>query len=281
MKNIQETIKKVTALLATSPVKYPQSLLRKHDLNKPFDVENLKYLTQGGGAGGYFQWLTLLMQNSDAKLIVELGNRYGSSTLAIHHGLKKSQRLVTIDTEHDQRYVTPEVFKNPQIDFVFGDCVQLNSFLKAGIQIPTDIDILWSDTIHYDEQVSAEFYVYEPLLADEALILVDDIHLNDKGKFFARMKYWKVDLAKECHGNGFGVIHYVRPANQRANTKEERIQEAIIRSSQVYQKRWLNLFENERQLESRLHTMQKERRIATIKRLLGPKLLTFINKLRN
>ncbi len=59
---------------------------------------------------------------------------------------------------------------------VFGDVFNLNIYKE----IPLDIDILFSDTIHYNEQIRDEFEIYQYLLSDIALVAIDDIHVNDK-----------------------------------------------------------------------------------------------------
>jgi hypothetical protein len=243
MNNISETIEKIKQLTPRG-VTYPQDLLSLHDISKPLDVENLKYLVNGGEAGGYFHWLTLLAMHSNAKLIVELGNRYGSSTIALYHGLRSDQRLITVDSVKDQRYVPKKIFNDSRVKFVFGDCLDLNSYISSDEPIPVNIDILWSDTVHYYEQISSEFYVYEPLLSDEALLVIDDIKLNDKGKFFRESPYKKYDLTDICHVSGFGVIHFVRPGKDRGMTEQERINLSILRAMDVWKRRYEMFYSN-------------------------------------
>lgn len=268
MDKIQEVIKKI-AELTSKGVVYPPELLSKHNLSIPKDKEHYEYLTKGGAAGGYLHWLTLLTKYSNAKTIVELGNRYGSSTIAIFHGLKKNQKFLTVDMEKDQRYVPEKIFKDPRVKFVFGDCLNLDSYLKSGTKIPVDIDILFTDTVHFYEQVSAEFAVYEPLLSDEALVVIDDIHLNDKGKFFSSAPYEKYDLTGICHISGFGAIHYKRPPEERKRTAQERIQLALIRSAQIWEKRFTKLNNNPQKLSQRINQIRKENLIGFIKKILG------------
>lgn len=233
MNNIRETITKIEQLLPQGVV-YPEKLLAKHDKNVMMDREHYGYLTKGGEAGGYFHWLTLLMQNSDAKLVLELGNRYGSSTIALYQGLKENQKVITVDIEKDQRYVPDEIMNDSRIKFVFGDCLNLNTYLKNNETVPIDIDVLWTDTVHFYEQLSAEFKVYEPLLADEALIIIDDIKLNDKGRFFQESPFEKYDLTDICHVSGFGAIHYKRDEKDRGKTYFERVNQALFNANEIW-----------------------------------------------
>jgi hypothetical protein len=238
MQNITSVIKKINSLLPLG-IEYPSKLLSKFNLTIPLDKEYFKYLTQGGEAGGYLHWLTLLTKHSDAKLIVESGNRYGNSTIAIYHGLKKNQKLISVDIVKDQRYIPNIIYKDKRVKFIFGDCLDLNSYDKDTL-IPIDIDIFWTDTIHTYEQISSEFFVYEPLLSDEAIIVIDDINLNDKGKFFHESPYPKFDLTNICHSSGFGVIHYIRPKSERNKSHSERINKALLNSIKIWHERYEN-----------------------------------------
>ena len=242
MNNICSAIKMANTLTPKG-IKYPDELLVKHDCASPFDMENLGYLTGGiDNNNGYFPWLTLLAAHSDSKTIVELGNRYGSSTIALYHGLKPDQILFTVDIIKDQRYIPDVIFKDERVKFIFGDALDLSCYRSSKAQIPFDIDILWTDTVHTEAQVSAEFYVYEPLLADEALIVIDDININDKRRFFDLADFEKYDLTHICHGSGFGAIRYVRKDSERHMSKDERIMESLFRASQILSKRYWDIY---------------------------------------
>ncbi|HCT85283.1 MAG: hypothetical protein DKM50_09570 [Candidatus Margulisiibacteriota bacterium] len=246
MKNIKEAITMANSLLPKGVI-YPAELLMKHDLTKNPDREYLSYLVNGGAGGGYHHWLTLLLKHSEAKTIVELGNRYGSSTIALYHGLKPDQVLYSLDIVKDQRFVPEVIYSDQRVKFVIGDALDLNSYLDNNIDIPIDIDIFWTDTEHFYEQVAAEFDVYEPLFSDEAIIVMDDINMNDTRQLFDAMPFEKYDLTSICHGSGFGVIHYVRDEKERGKSRLERINQSLLNSSKIiYGKYQRNLIELER-----------------------------------
>jgi len=269
MKNIPEILKTI-AELTPKGVVYPPRLLRNHNQDIELDKEVLKYLVQGGEAGGYYHWLTLLIQHSDAKLIVELGNRYGSSTIAMYHGLKTDQILMSLDIDKDQRYVTQEIFDSPKVKFIYGDCIDFNTYEQNNVSIPINIDILFTDTIHFYEQVSAEYEVYELLLSDEALVIIDDINLNDKRKFWDELtSHAKYDLTELCHASGFGAVHYIRPKSERMRTKEERIQIALQRSSTVWKNRFHKLNNEQSLLSQRINEIRKTQRKKWIKKAIA------------
>lgn len=139
----------------------------------------------------------------------------------------------------DLRYF-PEVLNDEKrnIFAVYGDVFNLNIFKE----IPLDIDILFSDTIHYYEQIRDEFEIYQHLLSDIALVAIDDIHVNDKGRFFDEIEYAKWDLTQLCHHSGWGLFLFQR---KKSLTKDERLEKAMMASIAVYQRRYQDFVERE------------------------------------
>ena len=103
------------------------------------------------------------------------------SSIALFLGMNENQQLISVDIVKDQRYLPDKIIESNNFKCVIGDCLDLTIYQK---ELPVDIDIMWSDTEHSFEQIQTEFGVYENLLADESLIIVDDIKLNDKFLFF-------------------------------------------------------------------------------------------------
>jgi len=200
------------------------------------------YLSYLNGVGGnYVKFLALLTKKLQFKTIVELGNREGLSTLAMYDQLPTSSSLTTIDIIEDVRYCPAQMHTDPRVKFLLGDVCSLG-ILK---QVPDQIDLLFSDTIHYDFQVRDEFSIYRHLLNDVALVAVDDIHTNDKGKFWDELQYEKWDLTELCHqGGGWGLFLYKRKVEL---PKEIRWQNAIEASVKVWERKYqetLTLYDN-------------------------------------
>jgi cephalosporin hydroxylase len=162
-----------------------------------------------GGHGGYFQFLKEIVIEAKPNHIVELGNREGMSTTAIIDGMRTndSGAFTTIDIVPDLRWMSEDAKKYTSVNFVFGDC--LNPQVLEIVKNIGPIDILFTDTIHTKEQLESELKAYEPLLADQALILIDDINLNDKKLAFDDIPYEKVNDVR-LHVSGFGVVFYKR-----------------------------------------------------------------------
>ena len=190
---------------------------------------------------GYFALLHNIVSSLPSHLaICELGNREGLSTLAILDAMSEDHLFLSIDAKPDLRFVPPE--KGNSLDnFVamIGNCLDKNTiqkveeFLSVQALSPNGkkkIGLLFCDTIHTYEQISSEFKSYEYLLADEAIILVDDIQdwgewlepragtgetihpdRRTKYRFFTEWEGEKYDITELCHDpSGFAAFVYRR-----------------------------------------------------------------------
>ena len=164
--------------------------------------------------------------------ICELGNRRGLSTICILDAMELSHRFITVDTVQDLRMLPIEKANELTRVGIFmpliGDCLEYENVSAVERFLDRPIDLLFCDTIHTYEQVSREFTAYESLLADEAIILVDDIrdwgeHLKPspgelthpdqrtKYRFFEEWGGVKYDITELCHNpTGFAAFLYER-----------------------------------------------------------------------
>lgn len=241
----------------------PLHLFNKFDLNNPNDNEHYGYI-QNVHVGGYYHWLALLVRYMKPRIILELGSRYGISTVMLYSELPVESQLISVDLEKDQRYVPDQMWEDKRVKFIYGNCLDLSIYNDS---IPCNIDIFWTDTIHSYEQIRNEFEIYEPLLSDESIIVIDDINLNDKKRFFDEIIHEKFDLTTLCHSSGFGVIHYSRKNSSNKSLNERKI-EALMRS----QKMWSSMYDI---LENENHNLQKE-----IEKKPGNGFFININRLR-
>ena len=184
-----------------------------------------------GSEDYYHKALPLLINKLHLKNIFELGSREGISTLCMWDKLPSDATLTTIDIVKDQRYCPDEMFSDKQVKFIFGDVCDLSIFKE---NIPLDIDFLFSDTIHYNFQITDEFEIYQHLLADTALVAIDDIYVNDKHKFFEKVPYTKWDLTKLYHRSGWGLFLFER---KQSLSKEDRILEAYKASAYIWKRK--------------------------------------------
>ena len=157
--------------------------------------------------------------------ICELGNREGLSTISILDSLNQTNHFITYDVVDDLRFVDLNKIEEQKKSFQFVklDCLseQALEIIQQTCKEHGNISLLFCDTVHTYEQLSQEFELYEPFLADEAIILVDDIQDNyesedpvwhrTKYRFYKEWKGDKYDLTDLCHyPTGFAAFTYRR-----------------------------------------------------------------------
>ena len=170
--------------------------------------EYRKYLTNHtftqGKVHGYFTLIYNIVKGlPDDAIIVELGNREGMSTLAIYEALKPNQKFYTIDIIKDLRVLPTEFFNDNRIKILYGDCT--SDYILKEFE-DNSIHFLFSDTVHHYDQVNKEFNVYKNKLKKDSIMLVDDINLNDKIRFYDEWVGEKYSLGPWCHESGFGCF---------------------------------------------------------------------------
>mgnify|MGYP003435157583 CR=1 FL=1 len=204
-------------------LKISSDLLVKFDTGNAEHVACLSYLN---GTGGYYMlFLKYLIEKLELRNVIELGNQTGMSTVAMYDAIRKdtAKKLYTVDIEKDQRFCPDEMHISKNVSFIFGD-VCSNDVIK---QLPRNIDLLFTDTLHYDFQLQDEYEIYQHLLADTALVAIDDIRSNDKGKLFDSLDFDKWDLTELCHVSGWGLFLYKRKTLISDEEREKLITLAI------------------------------------------------------
>lgn len=263
--NIERVIEEIKAELATFEISSKN--LEKFGTVNELDDECLSCVN--GAGGSYVKFLALLTKKFQFKNIVELGNQTGMSTLAIYDQLPQASTFTTIDIVEDIRYCPDRMKSDPRVAILIGDVCDVNIFNK----IPKNINLLFTDTIHFNFQIQDEFSIYQHLLADTAIVAVDDIHKNDKGIFWEGLDYEKWDLTELCHLSGWGLFLFKRKTQL---TNEELWLKAVTASSQI----WLRKY-------NELHTIQIAREQNTLKETLKrnlkkhPKIYKKVIALRN
>jgi predicted O-methyltransferase YrrM len=153
---------------------------------------------------GYYRWLAAATAVLRPRRILELGTFRGASSLCMYASLcDPSQELTTCDIRSAADFVPEQMRRDPRVRIVVGDDLDLATF---GSQPPTDIDLLFIDTVHSRAHVSAEWALYQPRCRAGALIVLDDIQLNDMPEFWNSITLPKLDVSADCHHSGFGIV---------------------------------------------------------------------------
>lgn len=229
-------IKDIKVDLDKNFLSYKKILFRKFNLSKKFDLEQYAYFTNEL----QYRYLSGCIKEYNPKLVVELGTRHGISALSLINESSKNNKIISVDWLKQKSFIDKEILKRfSNLKLVIGNCLDLNIFEK----IPFNIDILFMDTEHTYDQISKEFSVYENLLSDIALVIVDDINVNDKYKFFSKFKGKKKNL-KRIHGTGFGVFIYKRKKKLSDKERVLRAYRNSVKSLSEININYLNLINN-------------------------------------
>lgn len=164
-----------------------------------------------GGMLPYYRFLTVVMREVKPALAVELGVERGVGTAHMAAGYCGGT-IVGVDVEfEDMAYSVAEYYEC--IHYVKGDSVATSGELGK-FKLP--VGLLFVDSMHTAAHVRAELEAYEPLLADEALVLVDNLyHPRNEGQeevweAFCEFPHLRLELSELSPGWGFGAAIFKR-----------------------------------------------------------------------
>ena len=213
----------------------PANMLTKFSAGNKFDLINRDFLLSGiHNKEGYPYLLSLIARQIKDGLIVELGCRYGISTVAIGSHLPEKTKFVAIDIVKDARYIPDALWSMPNFRFVEADALNVARVFGVAKVSGQTVDVLFSDTEHTYEQLHAEFLAWQPLLSDEALFIVDDINLNDKRKFFDDFEGERMELTDLCHSSGFAIMVVKASPRYKGMSFADRLKISAQRSLDYY-----------------------------------------------
>lgn len=142
-------------------------------------------------------------------VIIEIGNRYGGSTLALAHllDLIGKGRIVAIDIDHSQLH--PAAKAHPRVQFIEGDACALASEIKRHIPEGADVLVI-EDSSHTFQNTLNVLRAYSQLTLPGGYFIVEDSichHGLDVGPdpgpfeaveaFVAENREFEVDRSKE------------------------------------------------------------------------------------
>jgi predicted O-methyltransferase YrrM len=161
----------------------------------------------GRNGSGYYAWLALAVRVLKPKRILELGTYRGASTIMMYSELPLDcEWLISVDLEDNRDFIQEVIFADSRVRFVSGNDLDLNIYDG---KLPELCDLLFIDTLHERQHVEDEWAIYKHLCSSGALVVLDDIRLNDMWEFWQALPYPKLDITADCHHSGFGIFRYV------------------------------------------------------------------------
>lgn len=156
---------------------------------------------------GNYLFLSALMQVLQPKQIIELGGAMGVGTLCMLATLSSDSKIYSITLEEHGLEFSFIKRDYPNLIKVIGDDRDLSVWLKD-MELGTT-DFWYIDSEHTEIQLRKELELYTPFFKKGTIIALDDIKINpgmEKVWNELKEKYESVDLTRECHFSGWGII---------------------------------------------------------------------------
>lgn len=184
-------------------------LVRDYDVNtiadhltaiNPAHLEN--EVKNGNGQNLYYQWLACLVRLIKPKQVVELGAASGISTIMMATELDKDAKLYSVD--NDPTIAWKWMAKDyPQVEKILGDDLDMSIWKDIDL---SKTDLWFIDTLHVARQLKREVELYSPYWKKGAIVVFDDIRLNELWLIWDSFIYDKCENTNPCHYSGFGFI---------------------------------------------------------------------------
>lgn len=156
----------------------------------------------------YYRFLRLLATAKRPRLSVELGVCGGGGSFHLLLGWEGG-RVVGIDIANDHPENIAWMLANfPNFQFWKMDSVDASDLF---VMAHEKIDILFIDSVHTYEHASMEFEAYHPVLADNAVVVLDDLFRPGLERLWQELPGDKIRLDRMHESGsptdgGFGVV---------------------------------------------------------------------------
>jgi predicted O-methyltransferase YrrM len=154
----------------------------------------------------YYFYLRNLVSQLRPRNVLELGTSIGRSGLFMMLALPPESKFTTIEMGSWMRGDLAPFFDDNRLRIVYGSDVDNAVYSPLELK---DVDLLFIDTVHEIEHVKKEWSIYSKVLSPGALVVMDDIHLNDgMSTFWDSIPYEKMDVGLDVHLSGFGMFRF-------------------------------------------------------------------------
>lgn len=134
----------------------------------------------------------------EPKNVLELGTGRGASGVSIMTALPAGSTFTTINYDYPVGYrfgghLDPWV-DDKRLRMIVADT--LDPLVLS--LVPDGVDLLFIDSTHEAWHVAAELTLWQKKLADEAIVVVDDLNHNDMYRFWDSLNYDKAEYNVGC-----------------------------------------------------------------------------------
>ncbi len=126
-----------------------------------------------------------------------------------------NRKLTTIEMGSFLRGDLVAFSDDNRLNIVYGSTIDPDVYEPLNLK---DIDFLYMDTEHSYECISKEWSIYKNFLKDGAIVVMDDITLNEEMiKFWNSLNYEKLNTGIDIHFSGFGIFKYKNNLDLKLN----------------------------------------------------------------
>ena len=173
-------------------------------IKPPYDGALWDDILNVNGCFNYI-WSACLMDVFKPAQVVELGAAMGAWSLCVLHTLPADSQLYSITLAEDGKEFMFVIDKYENFHPIVGNDLDMDNW--KGVDL-AKTDIFYFDSLHTKEYLEKELELYSPFFKKGALLLFDDIHINEEMEQAWREiqeKYESKDLTDPLHYSGFGI----------------------------------------------------------------------------
>jgi len=202
---LQQLVDKTLERMRTFKIEGALPALRALNEGALQDVQN----TNGCA---YYQFSACLVELMKPLQVVELGGAMGVWDLMVLHTLPAEAQLYSITLPENGLEFSYVVDNYPNFHPIIGNDLDLNNWNKVELG---KTDLWFIDTNHQKEQLEKELELYSPYFKKGAIVMFDDIHINEGVEsvwdewFMIEGKYKHsevIDMTDPLHWSGFGIV---------------------------------------------------------------------------
>lgn len=150
-----------------------------------------------------YQWAPCLIDEVKPSQVVELGGAMGVWDIMVLNSAYQDFKLFSITLKEHGLEFSYIVDNYPNLVKVIGDDLDLKNWPKDLDLSKTDI--WYFDSLHTAKQLQAELDLYTPFFKKGAVLVFDDIRMDELWPIWEKLPYDKVELTAPLHYSGYGL----------------------------------------------------------------------------
>lgn len=168
--------------------------------------EGFKSFMHGAPEHRYYWWLALAVRFFQPESILELGTAVGASSIMMWSELPRDSSLISADIMTNARFVPDVIREDTRAKYMTADANDWHLYQHFRDVEKKSFDFLFLDTDHVAKDLRNQLDLVSKVLRPGALVVLDDIHMNDMADAWDEIPGPKLDITQDCHPSGFGVF---------------------------------------------------------------------------